>query len=134
MTGAGTAEVVTRFIEALNSHDPDRIAGCVTDDFHNEHTSSLGSSLRGRQAYRDRLPVFLAGFTDLHYEVEDLLVQDDRAALAYRMTFGYRRADDVVRPVSIRGVFRFRVRGGLIAHRADYWDGVAFQRQVDDAE
>jgi hypothetical protein len=46
------------------------------------------------------------------------------------MTFRYRCADGELRPVVIRGVFRFRVEDGLIAHRADYWDGADFQRQV----
>ncbi len=131
---ATTTEVVTGFIAALNGHDPDVIAACVAEDFHNEHTSSLGHSLRGRAAYRERLPVFLSGFTDLHYDVEDVVVQDDRAVVAYRMSFDYRREDGVLRPVAIRGVFRFRVRDGLIAHRADYWDGVDFQRQVADSQ
>lgn len=125
--------VVTRFVAALNGHDPDEIAACVTEDFHNEHTSSLGHSLRGREAYRARLPIFLGGFTDLHYEIEDVVAQDDRAVVAYRMTFRYDCADGVTRPVAIRGVFRFRVVDGLIAHRADYWDGVDFQRQVGQA-
>ena len=132
MTGdRSTAAVATGFVAALNSHDPDLIAACVTEDFHNEHTSSLGNSLRGREAYRARLPVFLGGFTDLHYEIEDVVAQDDRAVVAYRMSFGYRRDDGAVCPVSVRGVFRFRVVDGLIAHRADYWDGADFQRQVD---
>lgn len=134
MTGdRDAATVATEFIAALNSHDPDRIAACVTPDFHNEHTSSLGNSLRGREAYRARLPVFLASFTDLSYEVEDVVAQDDRAVVAYRMSFGYPRDDGVVCPVAVRGVFRFRVVDGLIAHRADYWDGMDFQRQVDAA-
>ena len=128
---ATPVEAVTRFIAALNGHDPDSIVACVTEDFHNEHTSSLGHSLRGRDAYRTRLPTFLGAFTDLHYEVEDIVAQDDRVVLAYRMSFGYRRGDGEVRPVAVRGVFRFRVEDGLVAHRADYWDGVDFQRQVD---
>jgi hypothetical protein len=32
--------------------------------------------------------------------------------------------------VSIRGVFRFDVSGGLIAHRVDYWDSAEWSRQV----
>jgi steroid delta-isomerase-like uncharacterized protein len=126
------ADVVARYIAALNEHDPDAVVRCVTSDFHNEHTSALGHSLRGRDAYRARLPTFLGGFTDLHYDVEDVVVQDERVVVAYRMTFRYRCADGELRPVVIRGVFRFRVADGLIAHRADYWDGADFQRQVGD--
>ena len=52
-------------------------------------------------------------------------MEGDRAAVAYRMSFIY---DGV--PVRLRGVFRFRVAGDLIAHRVDYWDGADFQRQI----
>ncbi|WP_073789059.1 ester cyclase [Streptomyces uncialis] len=130
--GAGTAqrtrEAVERYIAALNSGDPDRIAGRVTADFHNEHTASLGRSVRGRAAYRERLTGFLAEFEELRYEVEDLIVDGDRAAVAYLMTFRWSGAAHRPR-IRIRGMFRFRVSGGEIAHRVDYWDSGTFQRQ-----
>ncbi|MDF5757532.1 nuclear transport factor 2 family protein [Spongiactinospora sp. TRM90649] len=120
-----TRRAVERYIGALNRHDRDEIAACVTPGFHNEHTSAAGVSVRGRDAYRERLASFLAGFEDLRYEVEDLLVDGDRAAVPYRMTFRYGGT-----PVSIRGMFRFRVSDGLIDHRVDYWDGAEFERQT----
>ncbi len=126
-----TARAVVGYLDALNSHDADVIAACVTSDFHNEHTSSLGHSVHGRDAYRERLVGFLAGFDGLRYELEDLVVEDDRAVAAYRMSFRASGSDGVVRPVEIRGVFRFRVLDGLIAHRVDYWDGLEFRRQVE---
>lgn len=127
---AATRRVVLAFLDALNAGDPDTIAGLVAEDFVNEHTSSLGNSLRGRGAYRQRLPLFLGQFTDLHYEMEEVLVEDDRAALAYTMTFDWAGEDGTVHPVCIRGVFRLRVADDLIAHRVDYWDGADFQRQT----
>lgn len=129
--GATTAATVTAYLAALNAGDADAIAACVAEDFHNEHTSALGHSVHGRDAYRERLTGFLAGFDGLHYELEDLVVDGDRAAAAYRMSFRAVGADGTTRPVSIRGVFRFRVRDGLIAHRVDYWDGLEYQRQVE---
>jgi ketosteroid isomerase-like protein len=124
--GAGLTEAAVRgYIAALNGADADEIAACVGPDFHNEHTSAAGRSLRGRDAYRSALTGFLAEFEDLRYEIEELIVQDDRAAAAYRMSF--RRLG---RPVVIRGMFRFRVADGLIVHRVDYWDGAEFARQT----
>ena len=124
-----TREVVLGYIDALNGGDPDDIAGRVTDDFFNEHTSSLGHSLRGRIGYRQRLPSFLERFAGLHYDVEDVIVDGDRAAVAYRLSGAV--ADGAGRrPFAVRGVFRFRVEGGSIAHRVDYWDSADFERQV----
>jgi len=131
VTGEATAAAVRGYLAALNRHDADAIAACVSEDFFNEHTSRLGTSVRGRAAYRERLNGFLAGFVDLHYEIEDLIVDADRAAAAYRMTFVATGDDGQPRPIEIRGVFRFEVRDGLIAHRVDYWDGVEYRRQVE---
>lgn len=123
--GELTRQAVERYIGALNRHDPDEIAACVTPAFHNEHTSSAGVGLHGRDAYRERLTGFLAEFAGLRYEIEDLIVDGLRAAVPYRMSFTYRG-----RPVAIRGMFRFEVEDGLIAHRVDYWDGEEFARQT----
>jgi ketosteroid isomerase-like protein len=101
----------------------------VTEDFHNEHTSALGHSLRGRQAYRERLPSFLAEFAGLRYEIEDVIAEGDRAAVPYTLHCTWSG-----QPVQIRGMFRFEVRDGLIAHRVDYWDSAEFQRQISQQE
>ena len=125
MAAASPTAAVERYLAALNVHDPDAIAASVTSDFVNEHTSTHGVSRVGRATYREALDGFLDQFQDLHYEVEETLVDGDRAAVAYTMT-----AVVDGRPISIRGVFRFVVRDGLVAHRVDYWDGADFERQI----
>jgi len=127
---ATTRTVVLGYLDALNSADPDAAAACVTDDFHNEHTSALGSSLHGRDAYRERLPGFLAEFEGLHYEVEEVIVEEDRAAVAYRMRATWLGDPAARHPIVLRGMFRFRVADGAVARRVDYWDGAEFERQV----
>lgn len=130
MSAPSTAEVVAAYLDALSAGDVEAAVSLVAPDFHNEHTSALGNSLRGRDAYRERLPQFLAQFVDLRYELEDLIVDGERAAAPYTMTFRWTAEDGVATPVTIRGIFRFRVVDGLITHRVDYWDGADFQRQV----
>ena len=102
------------------------IASHVTDDFCNEHTSALGRSGRGRVEYRT--PPARASwptFAGLRYEVEDVVAEGDRVVVAYTMRARWQGHD-----VAIRGVFRLRIEDGLVAHRADYWDGLDFQRQT----
>ncbi|WFE21508.1 nuclear transport factor 2 family protein [Solwaraspora sp. WMMD937] len=129
LTGGRTREAVRRYLSALNAWDADAVAGCVSPGFVNEHTAALGRTVTGRAAYRARLDGFLAEFADLHYEVEDLLVEGDRAAVAYRMSFRLVSAGRA--PVRIRGMFRFLVDAdGLIARRVDYWDSAEVHRQI----
>lgn len=101
----------------------------MSDDFVNEHTSERGHSRNGRAAYRAALDRFLADFADLRYEVAHMLIDGDRAAVEYRMSF--RMVPAKGRPVSVRGVFLFRVNdAGLIAHRTDFWDSAVVDRQL----
>jgi len=130
MTGDGRSttplETALSYLEALNSGDVDRITALVSEDFVNEHTSARGSTVIGRQAYRERLPAFLGAFEELLYEVEETIAEGPLVAIAYVLT-----ARVSGHPVRVRGMFRFRIEGGLITHRVDYWDGEEFRRQVE---
>ncbi len=120
-----TLAVVTEYLSALSSHDVDRIVGCVSDDFVNQHTSTLATSSEGRAIYRARLPHFLAEFESLRYDVLETIVEGDRAAVNYRMTAVYDG-----RAIAIPGVMIFHVAGGHISSRLDVWDSLTFLRQA----
>lgn len=121
------AAVARSYLQSFAAGDPSVIADHVTGDFQNEHTSALGSSCRGKDAYRDRLPGFLADMVDLRYEIEDLVVEGATVAAFYTMHAKWQ--GDA--PISVRGVQRLVVRDGLIAHRIDYWDSQVFLQQVE---
>ena len=114
-----TAEACVRgYLDALNAHDADRVVSWVSRDFVNEHTAKGAVSRHGRAEYRAALDGFLADFADLHYAVEDLIVDGVNCAVPYRMTAVLNG-----RALDIRGVFVFVVDdGGLLAKRTDYWD------------
>lgn len=123
-----TRDTVERYLAALNAHDPDAIVACVAEDFVSEHTSSMGNSRRGRANYRRALDDFLADFTNLRYEAEQVLVDGAYAVVPYRMRFELRSADG--KPVTVRGVFVFEVAHDRIVRRTDYWDSGEIQRQL----
>jgi predicted ester cyclase len=120
-----SAAVCVGYLEAFATGEADAVAAFVTDDFINEHTSALGSGCVGIVEYRRRLPSFLASMPGLRYEIEDVVADGDRVYAAYTLRT---TAND--RPIAVRGVMRFVVRGGRIAHRIDYWDSLVFQRQA----
>lgn len=121
--------VVERYLHAISDADADAAAGLVTDDFHNEHTSELGSTSHGRDEYHRRLPGFLEQFAGLHYEVIATVADGDQVVVRYRLT-----ANAGGHPIDIPGVMWFRVRDGLIAHRVDVWDSLTFLRQTGAVE
>jgi len=119
------AEVCVGYLNAFSTGEADAVAAFVTDDFVNEHTAALGSGCVGIDAYRQRLPGFIASMPGLRYEIEDVVADGDRVCAAYTL---HTTAND--RPIAVRGVMRFLVRDGRIAHRIDYWDSLVFQRQA----
>lgn len=125
MSGSTSADVARRYLAAFAAGDADAIASMVTEDFVNEHTAALGSGCTGRDDYRRRLPGFLGSMPGLRYEVEDVIADRERVAVAYTL-----HATVNERPVAVRGMMRFIIRDGFIAQRTDYWDSLVFQRQA----
>lgn len=109
------------------SGDPDTVAAHVADGFVNEHTAALGSGCIGRAAYSERLPGFLNDMAGLVYDVEDVVVSGDTAAVFYTMTARWQGETHI----EVRGAQRLVVEDGLIVHRVDYWDSKVFLDQLD---
>lgn len=126
---AAPAEVVRRYLAAINAHDPDAACSLVSADFFNEHPSVRGTDVHGRADYRRRLEGFLEEMADLSYDIDDLAADGGTVVVAYRMRARWNH-EGTRRPFEIRGAFWFEVRGGLIVHRVDYRDGIDFEQQV----
>jgi predicted ester cyclase len=119
------ADTCAGYLAAFATGEPDAVAAFVTDDFVNEHTAAMGSGCVGIDEYRKRLPGFLSSMPGLRYDVEDIVADGDRVCAAYTLRT---TAND--RPIAVRGVMRFDVRGDLVARRIDYWDSLVFKQQA----
>ncbi|MEP7114931.1 MAG: nuclear transport factor 2 family protein [Ilumatobacteraceae bacterium] len=119
------AAVCVGYLEAFSTGEANAVVAFVTDDFVNEHTAALGGGCVGIVEYRQRLPAFLSSMPGLRYDIEDVMEDGERVCAAYTL-----RATVNDRPIAVRGVMRFIVRDGRIAHRVDYWDSLVFQRQA----
>lgn len=124
---SSTEAVVRSYLASFAAADPDVIADHVSEDFANRHTSAMGTSCDGRDAYRERLPDFLASMPGLAYQLDELVVDGDRAAAFYTLTGTWGGV-----PFEVQGAQRLVVREGKITARLDHWDSAVFLRQVDD--
>lgn len=119
------AEIVRSYLAAFSTGDPAAVAGHVTDDFENIQVGLLGKGCSGADAYARRLVGFLGAFKDLRYEIEEMIVDGDKIATAYKMSY-----TDNNRPMEIDGVMMITIRDGRIAVRKDYWDGLTHLGQA----
>jgi predicted ester cyclase len=92
------ADIARSYLDSFASGDPALVAGHVTDDFENIQVGLLGTGCSGANAYAERLVGFLGAFTNLKYEIEELIVDGDKVSASYRMTF-----TDNNRPMEIEG-------------------------------
>jgi ketosteroid isomerase-like protein len=122
---ASNADVVRSYLNAFASGDPAAVVSHVTDDFENIQVGLLGKGCTGADVYAERLVGFLGAFTDLKYDIEELVVDGDKIAAAYKMTF-----TDNGQSMVIEGVMVITMRGGKIAVRKDYWDGLSHIKQT----
>ena len=128
------AAIVTAYLSALASGDPEAVADCVTDDFVNEHLSELGEGSVGRDEYRRRLPAFLSTFADARYTIDALAeitppdTNEPGVVVRYRFEATY---DGTL--IDIPGMMWFAIRDGRIARRTDLWDSLTFLRQTGSA-
>jgi ketosteroid isomerase-like protein len=114
-TTDSTSEVMRRFNQAFQRHDPDALTELVAEDCIIENTQPApnGSRHVGRLA---RLAVWqrLAGESGTHFEPEEVFVAGDRAIIRWRYFWGAGENN------SVRGVNLMRVRGGQIIEAMGY--------------
>ncbi len=119
-------EIALSYLKSYSTDDPNAIASHVTEDFQNNQISLLGTNCTGRDAYLEMLARYLAGFRHIQYTAEEVIVDANKVAVSYRMTF-----EENDRPIDIRGVMLMTIEEGKIAVRTDYWDGLTYLRQTD---
>lgn len=118
-------DIALKFLASFSNGNPDAIAAYVSEDFQNRQISLLGDDCSGRDAYRKRLVGFLAGFHDLRYSADRVILEDGQVAIAYTMKF-----EENYRPIEMQGVMLLTIEDGLITERIDYWDGLTYLRQT----
>jgi steroid delta-isomerase-like uncharacterized protein len=85
-----------------------------------------GGEYRGPDGFRKMRDMFLSALPDVRIDVEDVLAQDDRAAVRWH-AHGTHAGDGVgfaatKLPVSVRGTTWLRIAGGKIVEGHDTWN------------
>jgi ketosteroid isomerase-like protein len=110
-----TADVIRRFNDAFLQHDGGSLAELVADDCVMESIEPAPNGTR-YEGYGDCVKFWqaLANDTSTWFELEDVVVADDRAVIRWRYHFA--EGEDG----SIRGVNLMHVRDGKIVEALGY--------------
>jgi steroid delta-isomerase-like uncharacterized protein len=125
--------LVERFYEAYNRHDIHAVREMYARHAVH-HEVPQGRRGEGRDAIVAGFGHFLSAFPDARWEPTWRVVQDDSAAVAYRLT-GTLGATlgpftTLGRALDIEGVHLLEARDGALVATADYWDSATFARQM----
>ncbi len=118
MSNRSTEEVIDRFNDAFQHHDPSLLTDLIAEDCILENTQPApdGSRHVGREACL-ALWQSIATAPDIRFDLENVEVKDERAIIRWRLWFGAGAND------SVRGVNLMRVRDGLIVEGMGYVKG-----------
>jgi ketosteroid isomerase-like protein len=113
-----TTEVIRRYNDAFQRHDPTLLPDLIAPDCIIENTTPApdGARLVGKKACLD-LWSRLATSPGMHFDLEEVFVTGDRAVIRWRLRWGEGEND------SVRGVNVMRVRDGLIVEALGYSKG-----------
>ncbi|UDL91351.1 nuclear transport factor 2 family protein [Mesorhizobium sp. PAMC28654] len=111
-----TAEIMRRFNDVFQLHDPSALPGLIAEDCVIENTTPAPDGARhvGRQAYVG-LWSAIATQPDTRFDLEETFIAGERATVRWR----YFMADGN----SVRGVNLMRVEHGLIVEAMGYVKG-----------
>jgi steroid delta-isomerase-like uncharacterized protein len=79
---ADATDIVREMINAWNAHDPDGVARHVSNDFVSE-SDTLPTAVRGPEAVRQEVQMYVRAFSDLHFEIEQMLSSGDYVTIRW---------------------------------------------------
>lgn len=132
-TTTKTAEIIQRlYAEAMNGENLDVVDELVAEDLVDH--GALPEQKPGREGFKERIRMFREGFPDQTLTVEDMVTDDDRAAL--RVTsrgthtgriFGLHPTG---RGFEIQGMDFYRLEDGVIVEHWAQYDTQSLMRQL----
>ena len=118
MPKRSTAEVIERFNDAFQRHDPAGLPDLVAEDCVIENTTPAPNGARyvGREACM-KLWQGIAVEPGTYFDLEEVFMAGDRATIRWRYWWGEGESN------SVRGVNLMRVKDGLIVEGLGYVKG-----------
>ena len=120
-------------IEAWNKHDLERHTRLL-DEKHVFESDTIPAAMVGREAGRQFMAVYLTGFPDLHFEVDQMLADGDFVVTRWTATGTHRGPLMGIPPTNrsavTHGCTVSQFRDGKDVHDWIYWDTGNLLRQL----
>lgn len=130
-----TKEAVDRYVEALNSHDPEALGESVTADMVSHGVFGVDGPIHGRDNYVEAISGFFEALPDLTFDVSTVIAEGDVAAAQWSVT-GTQEGSlgEEIPPtgneVRVDANAIFRVGDGKVAEKWYRMDDLGFLQQI----
>jgi predicted ester cyclase len=120
LLAAANKELVRRFYRDVYVHWNMKVADEVVSPQFRSHDWPQGGPT-GPKAFRDYYSALRSALPDARYEVDDLIAEDDRVVVRWRLlgtqTGAFRGIAPTGRPIVLKGIAIYRVSGGRLMER-----------------
>ncbi|HXE71536.1 MAG TPA: ester cyclase [Candidatus Nitrosotenuis sp.] len=121
-------ELVQELIDAWNARDPERVLACYHPDVE-VWDPSLAEPVRGLEALRQWLAAYWRAFPDMGFEVHQIVMEGDRAALQWTACATHQGPLGPLPPtgraVRFVGTSFLQLRQGRVEKASYLWDQMA---------
>lgn len=126
--------VVRAMFDAWNAHDGDRLVTLLDEGFVSE-SDTLPGPVRGPEAQRQVLEMYVRAFPNLHLEVEQMLASGEYVVSRWHATGTHKGELMGIPPTNrrgegVRGCTVGEVRNGKVLREWVYWDVATLLRQL----
>ena len=133
-------KLIHRWIDATNAHDVELIG----ETLHAGYKYHFGNSeIKGKEEAMREWKLFLEGFPDMKYEVQQILADEDYVVARLRMTGTQKGVFRFVgtnslevpipasnKPIDIQTCGVYKIKDGQIIWLHRYWDSATLLRQI----
>lgn len=134
-TSVAVPDLVRNYTDALNAHDPERVASFYTDDAIVEQAVLNGNTFRGREEIAGLISSNLAGLPNLTVTTESVIATETQISWEWVYSGDYtgqfpRAPTGAGQPITLRGVSVMELQSSQIRRETLYFDNYAFLTQT----
>jgi steroid delta-isomerase-like uncharacterized protein len=118
---------------AWNDHDVDRIVSFYAPDYEGVDVNTTNRQT-GLQAIHSYISLYFTAFPDLRFETEEILIQGNKVAIAWKAQGTHRgvlmNIPPTHRAVTVQGISVMTIIDGKIQQARNVWDMAGLLRDI----
>jgi steroid delta-isomerase-like uncharacterized protein len=132
---ADNKAIIRRLYEEVWNKRKLEVISEIISPSHALHAPNVAGSAVGPEAYKRQLMAFLAGYSDLHWTIEDLIAEGDKVVACWTIS-GTHRGEYLGIPatnkkVSVDGITIHHIANGKIMDSYSNWDALSMMQQLE---